>query len=138
MSEELQIRVYGDDALPTLVYLPGLHGDWTLVTSFRIALAGRVRFVEITYPRSLTWTMEDYVNAIEEGLLSRGINQGCLIGESFGSQFAWELIARDQPVKNVQPNRPGEAAFQSGRIGSGGRICEASLEVGAGTFAVDW
>lgn len=123
MSEEIQIRVYGDDALPTLVYLPGLHGDWTLVTSFRIALTGRVRFVEITYPRSLTWTMEDYVNAIEEGLLSRGINQGCLIGESFGSQFAWELIARDQPVKNVQPNRLGRPHFKvAGLVLAGGFV----------------
>lgn len=123
MSEELQIRVYGDDALPTLVYLPGLHGDWTLVTSFRLALTGRVRFVEITYPRSLTWSINEYVNAIEEALLSRGINRGWLIGESFGSQFAWEFIARDLPVKSAPPGRPDEKHFKvDGLVLAGGFV----------------
>lgn len=94
MSEELQIRIHGDSNKPTLIYLPGLHGDWTLVTGFRSALAGRARFVEITYPRSLTWNIEDYVNAIEVALLRRGIARGWLLGESFGSQLAWPLLDR--------------------------------------------
>jgi len=123
MSEELQIRIYGDDALPTLVYLPGLHGDWTLVTSFRLALTGRVRFVEITYPRSLTWSIPDYVNAIENALLGHGINRGWLLGESFGSQFAWELIARDLSLINAQPERSGEAHFKvEGLVLAGGFV----------------
>ena len=50
--DRLQTRVYGDPSRRTLIYLPGLHGDWTLVGSFRKALGGRVRFVEITYPRT--------------------------------------------------------------------------------------
>jgi hypothetical protein len=54
MPEELQLRIHGEATLPTLVYLPGLHGDWTLVGGFLRALGGRVRFVEMTYPRSLT------------------------------------------------------------------------------------
>lgn len=122
MTEELQIRVYGNDTLPTLVYLPGLHGDWTLDTSFRLALAGQVRFVEITYPRSLTWSIADYVNAIEEALLSRGINQGWLVGESFGSQFAWELIGRDLSVKNVQSSRPETSFKVDGLVLAGGFV----------------
>jgi len=91
------MRVFGDAALPTLIHLPGLHGDWTLVTGFRIALKNRVRFVEITYPRSLSWSIEEYTNAIEHALLSQGIAHGWLIGESFGSQFAWELMAGNLP-----------------------------------------
>ncbi len=63
--ETLRLRLHGDDSLPTLIYLPGLHGDWTLVASFRRALAGRVRFVEFTYPRTLTWPLDDYATAIE-------------------------------------------------------------------------
>ena len=35
MDEKLQLRIYGDDSLPTLIYLPGLHGDWTLIGGFR-------------------------------------------------------------------------------------------------------
>jgi pimeloyl-ACP methyl ester carboxylesterase len=95
VSEQLEIRTYGDAALPTLVYLPGLHGDWTLVAGFRAALKGRVRFVELTYPRSLTWTINDYANAIETALLDRGIKRGWLLGESFGSQIAWAMIERN-------------------------------------------
>ncbi len=44
VNEPIQIRIHGDAARPVLVYLPGLHGDWTLVSSFRAAVAGRVRF----------------------------------------------------------------------------------------------
>jgi pimeloyl-ACP methyl ester carboxylesterase len=95
-SEQLRVRIFGDDSLPTIVYLPGLHGDWTLVTSFRIALANRARFVEITYPRSLTWTIADYAGAIESALRENDIADGWLLGESFGSQIVWELSGRGQ------------------------------------------
>ena len=46
MPEQLEIRIHGDGSLPTLIYLPGLHGNWTLVGNFRRALNGRLRFVE--------------------------------------------------------------------------------------------
>ena len=53
MEESLQLRIHGEASLPTLIYLPGLHGDWTLAGGLLEALDGRVRFVEITYPRTL-------------------------------------------------------------------------------------
>jgi len=112
LSEELQIRVFGDAALPALIHLPGLHGDWTLVTGFRIALKYRVRFVEITYPRSLSWSIDDYTNAIEHALLSQGITHGWLIGESFGSQFAWELMAGNLPGTSRFQMDGGKARFK--------------------------
>ncbi len=90
--ETLQLRLHGPAHLPTLIYLPGLHGDWTLVHSFRIALANRVRFVEITYPRTLTWSLADYANAIVQFLRSHEIRHGWLLGESFGSQIVWPLL----------------------------------------------
>ncbi|HOX56205.1 MAG TPA: alpha/beta hydrolase [Candidatus Paceibacterota bacterium] len=96
MTEKLEIRVHGDTAPATLIYLPGLHGDWTLVGSFRQALGGRVRFVEMTYPRTLAWSLEDYARAIETALAERGIAQGWLLGESFGSQVLWSLVGRDR------------------------------------------
>lgn len=94
MSEELQLRIHGGASLPTLIYLPGLHGDWTLVGSFLQALGGRVRFVEMTYPRTLEWSLEDYAAAIESALTREGITRGWLLGESFGSQPLWMLVAR--------------------------------------------
>ena len=92
MSEALQIRVHGDAALPTLIYLPGLHGDWLLVTRFRLAVAGRVRFVEFTYPHTVTWSLDDYAAAVAGKLREHGIAQGWLLAESFGSQVAWPLM----------------------------------------------
>jgi pimeloyl-ACP methyl ester carboxylesterase len=92
--EQVKIRVYGDPALPTLIFLPGLHGDWTLVGSFRKALRGRVRFVEATYPRTLNWDLDDYAAGVEAALAEHGIYDGWLLGESFSSQVVWSLVGR--------------------------------------------
>jgi pimeloyl-ACP methyl ester carboxylesterase len=78
--------------LPTLIYLPGLHGDWTLVSSFRAAVKDKVRFVEFTYPRTVTWSLEDYARAVIRELKANGIHSGWLLGESFSSQVAWEIV----------------------------------------------
>ena len=94
MTDELQIRIHGDASQPTLVYLPGTHGDWTVVGSFRRALGGRVRFVEFTYPRTVTWSLEDYAAAVETALLEQGIRRGYLLAESFSSQVAWPFLTR--------------------------------------------
>jgi pimeloyl-ACP methyl ester carboxylesterase len=94
LIEELQIRIHGAAHLPTLIYLPGLHGDWTLVGAFRRQLAGKVRFVEFTYPRTLTWSLDDFAAAIETALEQNNISRGWLLGESFGSQIVWPLAER--------------------------------------------
>lgn len=94
MAELLQIRVHGDPSLPVLIYLPGLHGDWTLIGGFRQHASSRVRFVELTYPRTLDWTLDDYATAIETALAQQGITAGWLLGESFGSQILWTLVKR--------------------------------------------
>ena len=94
MEDKLLMRVYGDASLPTLIYLPGMHGDWTLIGGFRAAVAGKVRFVEMTYPRTLTWSLDDHAAAIEEALSQNGISSGWLLGESFGSQPMWAILAR--------------------------------------------
>src|SRR3954451_9499128 len=94
MAEELQIRIYGDAAKPALIYLPGLHGDWTLIGSFKRALGNRAQFVEITYPRTLTWSLEDYAANVETALAQKGITRGWLLGESFSSQVVWPMVAR--------------------------------------------
>jgi pimeloyl-ACP methyl ester carboxylesterase len=94
--EELQIRIYGEAIKPTLIYLPGLHGDWTLITSFRKAFDGRVRFAEITYPRTLTWSLDDYAAHVETSLAEKRITRGWLLGESFSSQVVWPIVARNR------------------------------------------
>lgn len=94
MADTLQIRIHGDAGLPTLIYLPGLHGDWTLVSSFRAAVSKHVRFVEFTYPRTLSWTLDDYAREILLTLRENGIQHGWLLGESFGSQIVWRMLAQ--------------------------------------------
>ncbi len=96
MTEELKIRIWGNRSLPVLIYLPGLHGDWTLVGAFRAAMKGSVCFVEFTYPRTLEWSLDDYAAAIEQSLKEQGITRGWLLGESFGSQIVWRLLERKQ------------------------------------------
>ncbi len=96
MSEpepSLSIRIH-DGPAPTLVYLPGLHGDWGLIGAFRRALDGRVRFVEVAYPRVCDWDLDAHAAALTTALRAKGITRGWLLGQSFGSQVAWAIAHR--------------------------------------------
>ncbi|HEY3762772.1 MAG TPA: alpha/beta hydrolase [Verrucomicrobiae bacterium] len=95
-EEKLQIRIYGNDSLPTLIYLPGMHGDWTLVGGLRKQVLGKVRFVEMTYPRTLTWSLDDYAAEITSALAANGIAHGWLLGESYGSQVLWAIVGANR------------------------------------------
>lgn len=103
-TDALQIRVHGTADRPTLIYCPGLHGDWTLVSSFRAAVTNQVRFVEFTYSRSTTNTLDDYAAAIEQAFRAHSITNGWLLGESFGSQVVWKLVERSRTNSTFHPN----------------------------------
>src|SRR3989442_5059 len=119
MIDDLKMRVHGEASLPTLVYLPGMHGDWTLVSSFRAAIAGRVRFVEFTYPRTTTWSLDEYASGIEGMLLAKGIERGWLLGESFGSQPAWQMVGHFLNRQGAQyGSRPTPCPSLAGSEGS--------------------
>jgi len=90
------IRIQGPASAETLVYLPGVHGDWTLIAAFARALADSVRLVQITYPRTLSWSVADYAHHIENTLAEHGIRTGWLLGESFGSQIVWEIVSTER------------------------------------------
>lgn len=91
-EEPLLIRVHGDPTGPTMIHLPGIHGDWSMVGDFRRVAVKHLCFVEFTYPRTVTWSMEQYGEAIFAALVEHHINHGWIMAESFGSQLAWELI----------------------------------------------
>jgi pimeloyl-ACP methyl ester carboxylesterase len=95
-KERVEIRIHNLDKVQTLVYLPGLHGDWTLISMFRRALAGRVRFAELTYPATLSWNLNDYAENVQTALIQENIREGWVLAESFGSQIVWPLIASTQ------------------------------------------
>jgi len=92
-AEALEVCIHGSPSLPTLIYLPGTHGDCTIVTPLRNRLQPHCCFVEITYPRTTTWTLEDYARHIEAALAAHEIKQGWLLAESFGSQAGWLLAS---------------------------------------------
>lgn len=92
-AEKLQMRIHGPPDAPCVVYVPGIHGDWTLVQGLRAELESRVRFVEFTYPRRLDWALEDYSTEILAALDEAGIQRAWLIGESFGSQPVWQILS---------------------------------------------
>ena len=94
VAERLRCRVHPGDESRTLIFLPGIHGDWTINTAFRVALAGRARLVEFTYPRTLDWSIDDHASAIESALEREQLTSGWLLGESFGSQIVWPLLER--------------------------------------------
>jgi pimeloyl-ACP methyl ester carboxylesterase len=95
-SDETTIlcRVHAKEGCPTLAYLPGIHGDWTLFASFRQMASAGFQVIEFTYPRRLDWNLEDYARAVEEKLMAEGVREAWILAESFGSQVAWELLRR--------------------------------------------
>ena len=102
MIDELSIRVHGDESRPTLIYLPGTHGDWTLNGGFRRALGDRARLVEFTFPRTLSWSLEDYARLIEEKLLETNIKNGWILAESFASQVVWAWMERQSEQFRIE------------------------------------
>lgn len=116
--EKLAIRTHDTEAVdrPVFVYLPGLHGDWTLIASFRKAIRPHVRFVEFTYPRTLDWSLRAYADAVAAELEKHRIDRFWLLGESFGSQVGWNLIGRFGDPRFVGNHR-GDAGDRGGDKG---------------------
>lgn len=95
-AEQIRLRLHGPSSGTTIVYLPGLHGDWTLAASLRAALSTKMRFVEFTYPRTLEWSLQEYAAAVLNALHSAGIREGWVLAESFSSQVLWNIVSQLQ------------------------------------------
>lgn len=87
-------RFYPKPGRPALIYLPGLHGDWTLFTSFRTRASELFQVLELTYPRRLDWSLNDYADFALREAAAAQISSGWLLAESYGSQVAWPLTLR--------------------------------------------
>jgi pimeloyl-ACP methyl ester carboxylesterase len=99
--EQIEYQVSGPNDLPKLIYLPGLHGDWSLLSGFRANVYGSVQLIEMRYPNTRSWTINDYSNAIMKILFDINVNSGFILAESFGSQVAWALLANGYKPKAV-------------------------------------
>src|SRR5690349_13200190 len=89
-----ETRFYSNPGKPVLVYLPGVHGDSTLFTSFRIKAAHDLQIVEFSYPRSTTWSLVQYADFVLDELRRHDVKRGWLLAESYGSQVAWAILER--------------------------------------------
>jgi hypothetical protein len=92
--DSVLLQLYGNVDAPKLVYLPGIQGDATLASALRQSLVSRVQWIEITYPRTVEWSLEDYGTHTAAALASNSVNSGWLLAESFGSQVAWSVLER--------------------------------------------
>lgn len=116
----------GDPSAPPILYLPGVHGDWTPQGRARPILSRDFHFVETAYPRIDHWSIEDYGRALKELLDSLEIESAHVVGESFGSLVAWQFgIAHPQRVRSftlvggfTRPPRFGVAAAASAALKS--------------------
>lgn len=92
----------GKEDSPPVVYLPGVHGDWTPLARARSLLNAEVRLVEAAYPRLSHWKLEDFARALEELLDALELESAHLVGESFGSLVAWEFgVSRPERVRSL-------------------------------------
>lgn len=93
---ELVYRVRGGDGAVPVVYLPGVHGDWTPQAAASQLLAGTFRLVEISYPKEPLWRMGDYASALVALLDRLEIESAHVVAESFGSLVGWEFALEHQ------------------------------------------
>jgi len=85
--------VYSNSGKPVLIYLPGVHGDSTLFTSFRVKAVQELEVIEFAYPRNTCWSLEDYAQFVFEELRQYDLKRGWILAESYSSQVAWTMLA---------------------------------------------
>jgi pimeloyl-ACP methyl ester carboxylesterase len=96
-ANELVHQRAGDPNAPALLYLPGVHGDWTPQVGARSKLSEKFHLVETAYPRVDDWSIDDYAQSLNDLLDRLGIESAHIVGESFGSLVGWQF-----GVKNPQ------------------------------------
>lgn len=96
---ELRLEAHGASAGPVLLYLPGVHGDNTLLGSFRARLGGEVRLLEVVYPVRASGTLDDLATAVWHSVARVSSGPVWLLAESFGSQVAWAMLRQPPPLE---------------------------------------
>lgn len=93
-TRELAWRVSGPPEAPVLIYVPGIHGDWTPMWRIRELLNQKLRLVEIAYPRAPEWSLDDYTARLFDLFESQNIASAHLLAESFGSLVGWDFALK--------------------------------------------
>ncbi len=104
-----------DSGRPALLYLPGVHGDDTLLGSFRTRLGNDLQLLTVTYPHSTTVGLADLAAEAWSAVRASTRRPVWLLAESFGSQVAWAMLA-------VARTSPDAVLPVSGLILAGGFV----------------
>jgi len=96
-SSELRLEAHGAPDGAVLLYLPGVHGDNTLLGSFRARLGDDVRLLEIIYPVTASGTLTELATAVWQAAARVTDGPVWLLAESFGSQVAWAMLSQAPP-----------------------------------------
>jgi pimeloyl-ACP methyl ester carboxylesterase len=100
-AKALIYQASGDRDAPPILYLPGVHGDWTPQVGARPILSRDFHFLETAYPRIETWSIDDYARALKKLLDDLGIESAHIVGESFGSLVMWQFgVANPERVRS--------------------------------------
>lgn len=94
---ELRLEAHGATTGPTLLYLPGVHGDNTLLGSFRARLGDDVHLLEVIYPVTASGTLTELATAVWQAAARVANRPVWLLAESFGSQVAWAMLSQTPP-----------------------------------------
>jgi 3-oxoadipate enol-lactonase len=90
-ATELVHQTGGDPSSPAILFLPGVHGDWTPQTRARSELIQDFHLVETAYPRVKHWAIADFARSLNALLDHLGIESAHIVGESFGSLVGWQF-----------------------------------------------
>lgn len=94
-STDLLFRISGPAEAPAVIYVPGIHGDWTPLWRIREMLNRNFRLIELAYPHAAAnWTLEDYVARLRAALDRLELGGVHLLAESFGSLVGWGFCCR--------------------------------------------
>lgn len=127
-NDELLVQISGPEGAPALVYVPGIHGDWTPLWRIRELITRHWRLVEIAYPRSAThWTLDDYVSRLGDLFDHHDLASVHLLAESFGSLIGWTFACR-------HPERVRSLLVAGGFSVSPGRVKVAAAELALHLF----
>lgn len=99
---ELIVQEGGRADAPPLVYVPGIHGDWTPLRRSRGLFHRRARLIEVAYPRQSRWRLRDYAESMDRMMNRLNLKSAHFAVESFGSLVGWQyLLTRPERVRSI-------------------------------------
>jgi pimeloyl-ACP methyl ester carboxylesterase len=122
-ATDLIAQSSGPPEAPAILYIPGIHGDWTPKWRMRHVLARHHRLIEIAYPRAATdWSLDDYVTRLDRLVESLHLDNVHLLAESFGSLIGWRFACH-------RPERVSSLMIAGGFCCTPGRLEIAAAEL---------